>query len=63
MPVRDTKYMRNCNISVLDNGLVSLKSQTLCWTFSIVNTVKKLQLFGRRFFRLQVTEEVSSETL
>jgi hypothetical protein len=43
-----------CNISVLDDGLTSLKSQTLYGTFSFVITVKKSQRFERNFFHLQV---------
>lgn len=42
-----------CCLSVLDNGLTSLKSQTLSRSFPIVNTVKK---------NSRVSEEISSET-
>jgi hypothetical protein len=45
---------KQCNLSVLDKGLISLKSQRLCRTFSIINTVKKSQHFRRNVFHSQV---------
>jgi hypothetical protein len=48
-------------MSVLDIGVTSLKSQTLCRTFSIVNTVKK-PVFQKELFP-SVSEEKALQSV